>query len=245
MANQSINVLSDRFNSLQARPKAWLLVLTAQPYLNIGDTLTVVEVDNSAVPTGRTMYAVCTLIHSGEPYNLPKTNQLYYFKSPVKVATVPSLFKQNTLVALTGTLTETIVFSFKIVAGTMAVNDFLRWFLTWNGTNNANNKILKCYFNTSSAIAGATLVQTLLITTNVTTSGQQPSVRNLIFKNSVALQRIFSVASNNINDESLSLATHDDLTINFAVDQYFIVTLKLANTGDTANLCSLYGYIIR
>ena len=80
MANQTINVLIDRYKSLLATPKAWLLVLDALPYLEIGDKLTVRLVDSIGTYLDREMYGIVDLIHSGEFYNLPAVNNLYHIE---------------------------------------------------------------------------------------------------------------------------------------------------------------------
>jgi len=53
MANQSIQVKIDRFEILVKKPNSWVMILQKNNYLNVGDWLTVNEVDSNNVPTGR------------------------------------------------------------------------------------------------------------------------------------------------------------------------------------------------
>jgi hypothetical protein len=248
MANQSINVYTDRFKSLAAPPSAWLLVLQAQPYLNIGDTLTVNEIDSIGNPTGRYLTAVCAKIRAGEFYSLPKADQLYYFtqKSTLIMPYIPTLFKVNTAIVFTGTVNNTIVFSVKIKAGTFSANDFFRYFFQMLGSNNANNKTVRFYFNNTAVLTGATQIGAINLGNSGGASGTVPFVRNMSFKNSLSVQYNYSNAIGNSSDEAIATSGASSPTsINFAVDQYFIIAVQLASAGDTVNVLQGYAYIVR
>jgi hypothetical protein len=75
MANQILNVLTDRFNSLAVLPNAWLLFLPSVAYLDKGDVLTIREVDPDGVYLGRSRDGVC---------KLTQTANFFYFDSTVK-----------------------------------------------------------------------------------------------------------------------------------------------------------------
>lgn len=84
MANYTLDVSTDRFDSLNSNPKAWLIVLPLTTGLQIGDILTVQEITGASIPTGRYMYGTCNLIHSGEFYIFDKTLNLYHFEPAMK-----------------------------------------------------------------------------------------------------------------------------------------------------------------
>lgn len=156
---------------------------------------------------------------------------------------LPSLtpFKQNTTSSLTGTLAETIITSILVPANTFQANDWLRWIFTVNPTANANAKTIKVYFNTSASLVGATQVAQRSLINAVT----QPIIRNMFFVNSLTSQKtIVGVTLNEASDEATT-GTQATLGINFGVDQYFIISGTLANSGDTITVNGITSQISR
>jgi hypothetical protein len=151
-------------------------------------------------------------------------------------------FKQNTTSALTGTTAETLITSILIPANTFQANDWLRWVASINATNNANSKILKFYFNTTASLSGATQVAQRQLTNVVT----QPVIRNMFFVNSISSQKtLLGTALNTATDETATGGTQATLSINFAVDQYFIISGQLAVGTDTITINGITSNINR
>lgn len=153
-----------------------------------------------------------------------------------------AIFKQNLTLSHTGDTSNTLKYSSLIAGGTFNANDILKWSALIGATSNANAKTFRFYFNTSASLSGATLVATYAVSSGavlLTTS------RLMVFKNSVSSQEIHAVAGAVQSEYSASGSTPSALTINFAVDQYFIVAIQLGNSGDTANIYGLTSEINR
>jgi hypothetical protein len=157
---------------------------------------------------------------------------------------VPSFapFKQNTTSALTGTTAETLITSILIPANTFQANDWFRWVASINATGNTNVKTLRFYFNTSATLIGATQVAQRQLTNVVT----QPVIRNMFFVNSISSQKtLLGTALNTATDETATGGTQATLSINFAVDQYFIISGQLAVGTDTITINGITSNINR
>lgn len=160
-------------------------------------------------------------------------------KNGVEVATVndiPSLLhKINTPIAHTGTTTATVIHSYEIPAGSLASNDFLKFSLRHLSTNNANNKTVKIWANTSNTIAGATQLATYTYTTN--SGGVFWFRRTMFFQNSLSSQKIINTSISHANDE-VSYPNNGDpsLTLNFANSVWILIEVTLANAADTFTL---------
>ena len=157
---------------------------------------------------------------------------------------VPSFapFKQNTTSALTGTTAETLITSILIPANTFQANDWLRWVASINATNNANSKTVRVYFNTIASLSGATQVAQRLLA-NITT---QIVLRNMFFVNSISSQKtLLGTTLNVASDEATTGGTQATLSINFAVDQYFIISGQLAVGTDTITINGITSNINR
>jgi hypothetical protein len=157
---------------------------------------------------------------------------------------VPSFapFKQNTTSALTGTTAETLITSILIPANTFQANDWLRWVASINATGNTNVKTLRFYFNTSATLIGATQVAQRGLSNVVT----QPVIRNMFFVNSISSQKtLVGTALNTATDETATGGTQATLSINFAVDQYFIISGQLAVGTDTITINGITSNINR
>ena len=138
-------------------------------------------------------------------------------------------FKRNTTAALTGTLSETLITSTLIPAGTFQSNDWLRWTVSTNCSNNANAKTFRAYFNTSASLVGATQIAQRSLGNTVS----QVVGRNMFFPNSLTTIRTLVGATLNTADDYGATGTASALSIDFTVDQYFIISGQLANSGDT------------
>ena len=152
-----------------------------------------------------------------------------------------SVLKNNTTISHTGTLTETLIYSVLIPSGTFQSNDDLRIFTRVFGTANANVKTIKMYFNDTNDLTTPTQIATV----GFAGTGNNPFVRNLVFKNSLTSQEIILVSGSVGNDESNNSATLSTLSIDFTIDQYFIVTATLSNIADTMGLRNIRATLIR
>jgi len=156
-------------------------------------------------------------------------------------AVIQTQFKQNVNVTHTGTTANTIVASYLINSGTFEANDFFRFLIQTSHTNNANVKTLRVYINSSVSLVGATLIATRLLTSSAGAS----MARDLIFKNSLSSQDISFVTNSFGDNENNSNVTVSSLTINFSVNQYFIVAFELADGTDSAVIRGLRTNIFR
>jgi hypothetical protein len=156
-------------------------------------------------------------------------------------AVIQTQFKQNVNVTHTGTTANTIVASYLIPSGTFQANDFFRFLIQTSHTNNANVKTLRVYINSSVSLTSATLIATRLLTSSAGAS----MARDLIFKNSLSSQDISSVTNNSGDNENNTNVTVSSLTINFSVNQYFIVAFELADGTDSAVIRGLRTNIFR
>lgn len=145
------------------------------------------------------------------------------------VTTVPSLFSNNTTITHTGTTTETKLYSQLIPAGTLTAGDLLDIMTFISATSNANNKTFRMYLNTSDSLTGATQIAFL----QVTTTGLNGVFQRFLQVISSTSQRIVLTSSNVFTGYGNSSANYSNLTIDFTVDQYLMISGQLANTGDT------------
>jgi len=160
------------------------------------------------------------------------------------VATVTAPFKSNTTITHTGTTAETLIYSSLLPAGTFAANDLLHYWLKLGQTPfNAQTKTYRAYFNTSNAIGG-TQVYTFVFNTSI--MQYIHSDRRIIFQNSLSSQRILTTAGSYMLETAYNTsAPSATTTINFAVDQWFILTCALQVATDSALVYAIGSEIIR
>src|SRR5882672_5354611 len=195
MSDYTLDVLTDRFESLIVAPKAWLLYLPTSSNLTKGATLTVREVGQSGLYLGRYRTGICNKTSTEQFIVYEKGTQCYYFtplSMPVQIYT-SAIIKNNVKTSFTGSVVEHILTSSLIKAGTMSLNDVLRFYIRFFTSAVAGSSTFRVYLNTSASLVGATLIATNIVATG--TLGQSPLVRNLVFKNSLSIQEIIPVAS--------------------------------------------------
>ena len=246
MATITLNVLTDRYNSLAVAPKAWLLYLPTSDNIKKADTLLVREVDSLGNYLGRYRTGICNKTSTEQFIVYPKGTQCYYFtplSNPMQIFT-SALFKLNVAVSHTGDVLETILFSFKIPAGTMAANDILRITSFFATTGTLGTYAIKYRISTTGVIAGSSIIASNTIA--AATDGTVPLVRNITFKNSLSAQSAVTLTAGVVNDEIVAIAPAKiALTDNYANDQYILITGQTLNAADTIALLSCYGLIIR
>lgn len=141
---------------------------------------------------------------------------------------------QNVTQSHTGDTTETILYSFLIPANTFGANDTLFFDALISSNSGAlAARNFRAYINDTNDLVSPTQIAiTQLIGTNVTGA----FVRSLQFKNSQASQEIISTSTVASNDFGVSTSAISALTLDFTVDQYFLITTTLINALDTSNL---------
>jgi hypothetical protein len=150
-------------------------------------------------------------------------------------------FKQNATVTHTGTITNTIIASYLIPAGTFDANDVLRFNGYFTQTNNANVKTARIYVNSTATLVGATQIAIRTLTS----SAGLAFARELVFKNSLTSQEIISTAANSADSETATNTAVSALSLDFSVDQHIIVAVQLANAADSVSLRWLRSEILR
>ncbi len=151
------------------------------------------------------------------------------------------LWINNSSAALTGTLVETKVASFLIPANMIGANDVVEILSFTTKVGSAGACSTRCYFNTSDAIGG-TQVSLGSMTSVQFWIG---NIRRGVCKNSVSAQVWFDAVTNVPDDMAASTASKDSTAINFAVNQYLVVSLQNGNSADTSTLESVTLRIIR
>ena len=147
-------------------------------------------------------------------------------------------FKSNTDIIHTGSTAEVKVFSQVVLAGTISANDMIDYVIKFTPSATANAKTIKVYFNTSDSLSGATLFATY--GGSVAATRYAGFQRKIVFKNSLSSQQILlSTQATVINEDTTTTVVSETKTQNFAVDQYFIVSVQLANSGDTVTINSI------
>lgn len=153
-----------------------------------------------------------------------------------------AVFKQNLTLSHTGDTTNTLKYSSLIAGGTFNANDLLKFAALIGATSNANAKTFRFYFNTSASLSGATLIATHALSSGALTVALS---RFMIFKNSVSSQEISPASVAFQSEYVASSSAPTALTINFTVDQYFIVAMQLGNSADTAYVYGLTSELYR
>lgn len=154
-----------------------------------------------------------------------------------------ALFKQNTDISHTGTLTETIIASYVIPSGTFQANDFIDINAKFMAINNSNTKRIDIYVNSSNSLVGAQRVGLRTITTG--SAGFTAFKRTLAFNNNLSQLRVPQPASNYLTDEDVFSATVTTLTYDFSNDVYFIFSATLVDVADTVGVRNIVSQIIR
>lgn len=153
------------------------------------------------------------------------------------------VFKQNATISHTGTISETKIYSVLIPNGTFQANDIFTITGKLFGSSGTNSKTYKFYANTSDAIGG-TLLATLTIAATVSDGLFE---RKIYFKNSLSSQQLILTGTSVSNEyhKSINAGSYTTISVNFAIDQYIVLSCTLANSGETAAALGLTGKIDR
>ncbi len=151
--------------------------------------------------------------------------------------------KLNTSISHSGSTSEDKIFSILIPANTFQADDYLEFFSTINSTNNANAKTVRAYFNTSDNLSGSPILWGTRILAQAAT---QPFGRGMFFKNSkTSQQTLVGTTLNASIDYTGTTGTAATLSIDFTIDQYFIISGQLAVGTDTITINGITSLIRR
>ena len=132
----------------------------------------------------------------------------------------------------TGNMTETIVYSDEIEAGTFTTNDkiYQELLLTAIGLNGV--KTIRTYLNTSNDLSGSPVLISTYFTNNLLYS-----LSSSFFINSTTSMKSYKGATTNLatswGSRNGDLGTY---SIDFTVTQYYIVAVELASAADVIQL---------
>jgi hypothetical protein len=136
--------------------------------------------------------------------------------------------------AVTGTTSETIVFSQLVTGGTFDIDDVLTWTVGINKTGNNATMTVRIYVNDTNDLTTPQLWGTFPIASN---GIYTLMTREIAFKGSVSSQKVANETTSVLNDYSSGFNTTPlTSSVNFANDQYFIVTCQPNSSSDTFSL---------
>jgi hypothetical protein len=147
---------------------------------------------------------------------------------------------QNTSSSVTGTTAQTIVANLLIPANTMGANSSLEIKLQATKSGSSGTMTPRVYISPTSNNFGVGVAFSALTAFNSTTRSNSYRLL-LVNKNSVSINNMQDITTRfpEIDSTNTLLARN----INFAVDQYVIVTIQLANSGDTGVLDNIQVYV--
>lgn len=152
-------------------------------------------------------------------------------KFPILKSGLPFWLAQSAVaVPLTGTLSETLLASVLIPAGTIGANGRIRISHVWSNNNSGNNKTRNIRFGSAAGVSGS-LVTAIASTTNLSHYNEHV----LCNRNDQASQ-IGNVPATATGGPGSFASASFTSTVNTAADSYINFTGTLANTGDTITL---------
>jgi hypothetical protein len=153
-----------------------------------------------------------------------------------------TLFKNTTTgSSVTGTTSETKAASVLVTGGTLDLNDIVTWRLTANKVNNNGTMTIRIYINDTDDLTTPTLWGTFTTTSNTIYTKFS---REITFKGAINSQRVASETTTLINDYSSAFnSTPLNSTVDFSTDQYFVMSIQLANGSDVASIDSYYAHV--
>lgn len=148
------------------------------------------------------------------------------------------LARDFAIYSLTGTTTNTLVWSQAIAANTLQANDFIEWFAHFN-TNIPNTVSVgyRLYINTSASLVGATTLATFTNTVGTNCVGMMRNIfvtASGVSGNLRIAPATVSAATSYVNTSTLATNAPIDTT----VTQHFIIAITNGNTTSTSSLQS-------
>jgi hypothetical protein len=155
------------------------------------------------------------------------------------------LFRDYAPASLTGTLTNTLVWSTSVNANVFQTNDLLeiRSYFNSNAANGTTTN-WRLYVNTSASLTGATQIGAYANGSGTGNGGYQ---RNIFVTASGASGnfRTLPIAANVTNSYGVSSSAIANFTVNTTVTLYFIWAIQLGNAGNTASIQGTIATITR
>jgi hypothetical protein len=159
------------------------------------------------------------------------------WQSPAGGGSAVVLDKSTTTVSVTGTLSETIVYSKLISANTISSGDILEIMARFSktGVTGTGSFQYKIYFNTSPSIGGVTLID-YTFGGSTWDFGYSQSEKKIFVTSSTnfAMMTPTMAFTNDNGDRNLGSDPISNATVNLSVNNYIIITLKpntASNTG--------------
>lgn len=131
--------------------------------------------------------------------------------------------------SVTGTTTETIVYSVQIPANTFAAGDVSYFYVRGTKTNANATWIQRVYFNSVNSLVGATKIATKSNAANFGFSGID---RRVFWKDATTAEVILATLTTAITDVSAGNTTLTSATYDVTTAQYWIVTIELNSGSD-------------
>lgn len=184
-----------------------------------------VRVPNGGLSVGGAIYAGGNIFANGNQRVL------------TEITGIEAPAKNNTQVVHTGTTAETIVYTATIPAGTYDASDLLINEVWAGFTSSLNNKTVRIRIgaNAATVLTTGTVIYQQVFTTNALLARVNHALRII----SAASQIGMPIGVNGFG--SFNSGTPPSYTINFAVQQTLVVTVQLANAGNTA---TFYGHTL-
>ncbi len=152
------------------------------------------------------------------------------------------LYKNNTTISLTGDTQENIIDAFLVPANTLESTDTLEMYAYFEKSGTNGNMIIRINTNTSISMSGDTTVANL----QSGAANLWAGINRKMFFKAINSQRVMSLSTLSNNSDLASITSAPaTITTNFAVDQYFTLTLQLGNGADTGSLIGWGIEIIR
>lgn len=141
-------------------------------------------------------------------------------------------YVKTTPQSVTGTVAETKLDSIEIPANTIQAGDILEFWVYVTKSGTAAGFLAQINVNTADSLVGDTTVASLSPGNTILSAGIE---RRMIIESQVS-QRIFIAGGNSNTDATNSASAHTNLTNNYAVQQFFTISVANSNTGDTTTL---------
>jgi hypothetical protein len=158
--------------------------------------------------------------------------------SDLGIAATIILARDNAAYSLTGTTTQTLVWSQLIASSTLQTNDFVEWFSQFN-TNAPNGSAVtyRIYINTSASLTGAQLLGTY---TNTVATGNVGFGRNIFVTASGVSGnlRVYTSAASSTSSYGLSASNATNVTVDTTANQYLIISIQNASVATTSSVQS-------
>ena len=146
---------------------------------------------------------------------------------------IPTMFAMTAVASsITGSTSETTLFSKTLKAGMMGPNDFLEVITRWTYTNSAATKTLRVKIGTSAYLANVASTSNTLV--------RRVLIHN---RNSLASQVCFGVAPT--NDNGITTTAIATFTEDVSVDKTFAITAQNNNVAPTTTLESFLAILWR